>query len=143
MAFASWLRCWSELWYFHSLSTYSSCNSICAARYNPNETNARICPIRPCQKVWVVARPEVQIQRPVCTLRSYLMKEILKTTALFIDADNVRLTAIPQILEILMLDGLQSKCGRMGLRLDQDRRYSAIMGYCRWKLSRCCQARTP
>jgi hypothetical protein len=30
------------------------------------------------------------------------MKEVLKTTALFIDADNVRLTAIPQILEILM-----------------------------------------
>jgi hypothetical protein len=24
---------WSELWYFRSLSTYSSCNSICAARY--------------------------------------------------------------------------------------------------------------
>ena len=30
------------------------------------------------------------------------MKERLKTTALFMNADNVRLTAIPQILEILM-----------------------------------------
>jgi hypothetical protein len=37
-------------------------------------------------------------------VRSYLMKEILKTTALFIDADNVRLTAIPQILEKLQIE---------------------------------------
>ena len=45
------------------------------------------------------------------------MKEILKTTALFIDADNVRLTAIPQILEILMLEWTPIKMRAYGTQI--------------------------
>jgi hypothetical protein len=45
------------------------------------------------------------------------MKEILKTTALFIDADNVRLTAIPQILEFLMLEWTPIKMRAYGTQI--------------------------
>jgi hypothetical protein len=45
------------------------------------------------------------------------MKETLKTTALFIDADNVRLTAIPQILEILMLEWTPIKMRAYGTQI--------------------------
>ena len=45
------------------------------------------------------------------------MKEILKTTALFIDADNLRLTAIPQILEILMLEWTPIKMRAYGTQI--------------------------
>jgi hypothetical protein len=45
------------------------------------------------------------------------MKEIRKTTALFIDADNVRLTAIPQILEILMLEWTPIKMRAYGTQI--------------------------
>jgi hypothetical protein len=45
------------------------------------------------------------------------MKEILKTTALFIDADNVRLTAIPQILEILTLEWTPIKMRAYGTQI--------------------------
>ena len=45
------------------------------------------------------------------------MKEILKTTAPFIDADNVRLTAIPQILEILMLEWTPIKMRAYGTQI--------------------------
>ena len=37
------------------------------------------------------------------------MKETLKTVALFIDADNVPVTAIPGILEILLLEWIPIK----------------------------------
>ena len=45
------------------------------------------------------------------------MKEIRKTTALFIDADNVRLTAIPQILETLMLEWTPIKMRAYGTQI--------------------------
>ena len=45
------------------------------------------------------------------------MKEIFKTTALFIDADNVRLTAIPQILEMLMLEWTPIKMRAYGTHI--------------------------
>jgi hypothetical protein len=45
------------------------------------------------------------------------MNEILKTTALFIDADNVRSTAIPQILEILMLEWTPIKMRAYGTQI--------------------------
>ena len=45
------------------------------------------------------------------------MNEVLKTTALFIDADNVRLTAIPQILEILMREWTPIKMRAYGTQI--------------------------
>ena len=45
------------------------------------------------------------------------MKEMLKTTALFIDADHVRLTAIPQILEILSLEWTPIKMRAYGTQI--------------------------
>jgi hypothetical protein len=42
---------------------------------------------------------------------------MLKTTALFMDADNVRLTAIPQILEILMLEWTPIKMRAYGTHI--------------------------
>ena len=45
------------------------------------------------------------------------MKEMLKTTALLIDADNVRVTAIPQILEILMLEWTPIKMRAYGTQI--------------------------
>jgi hypothetical protein len=50
------------------------------------------------------------------------MKEMLKTTALFIDADNVRLTAIPQILEILMLEWTPIKMRAYGTQIGPKQR---------------------
>ncbi|SRR6266567_766920 len=46
-----------------------------------------------------------------------MVKEIIKTTALFIDEDNVRLTAIPQILEILQLDWTPIKMRAYGTQI--------------------------
>ena len=45
------------------------------------------------------------------------MKEILKTTALFTDADNEGLTAIPRILEILMLEWTPIKMRAHGIQI--------------------------
>jgi NYN domain/OST-HTH/LOTUS domain len=45
------------------------------------------------------------------------MRETVKTTALFIDADNVRLTAIPQILEILTLEWTPIKMRAYGTQI--------------------------
>jgi hypothetical protein len=50
------------------------------------------------------------------------MDSMQKTTALFIDADNVRITAIPRILEILKADWLPIKMRAYGTEIRQRQR---------------------
>ena len=71
------------------------------------------------------------------------MKEMLKTTALFIDADSVRLTAILQILKILMLEWTPIKMRAYGTQIGRKQRIPRDHGVLPVEVIHVLPARTP